>query len=204
MNSKDELRELWCAQSARGDTRGEDLLALVQKRIQHFDRLIAVRNLVESVAGGLVFLIFGWLGWRTQDTLMRAGFLVIAAGGAWIIYYLIRYGNTLASADPSQSVADYTRALVERYDHQISLLRTAKYWYLLPLYAGLLVTSVALFLEQGGRTPALGDFEMPGLYTAAFAAVWWLNEVYSVNRLRKQRARLLSMVEDSELTRSEK
>ena len=133
---------------------------------------------------------------------MRTGYFVVAAGAAWIIYYLVRYGNTRVSADPSQSLTDYTRALVERYDHQIRLLKMVKYWYLLPIYTGLLITSVALFLEHGWRIPAWRDFAMPALYTAFFAAVWWLNEVYSVGRLRKQRARLLSMIEDCKLTRS--
>ena len=202
MNGEDELRELWCAQPLREQTKAEDLLALVQRRTHSFDRMIAVRNLAESVAGGFVFLFFGWLGWRTQETLMRTGYFVVAAGAAWIIYYLVRYGNTRVSADPSQSLTDYTRALVERYDHQIRLLKMVKYWYLLPIYTGLLITSVALFLEHGWRIPAWRDFAMPALYTAFFAAVWWLNEVYSVGRLRKQRARLLSMIEDCKLTRS--
>jgi hypothetical protein len=204
MNSEDELRELWCAQVPRGQIPGEDLLALVQKRIHSFDRVVTVRNLVESAASGFAFLIFAWLGWSAQEPLMRAGYLLIAAGAAWVIYYLVRYGKNTVSADPSQSLPDYTRALVERYDHQIRLLKSVKYWYLMPIYAGLLFTSVGLFLEHGWRTPCWRDFDMPALYTAAFAAVWWLNEVYSVDRLRKQRASLLSMIEDNELTRSEK
>ena len=53
MNSEDELRELWCAQPLREQTKAEDLLVLVQRRTHSFDRMIAVRNLAESLAGGL-------------------------------------------------------------------------------------------------------------------------------------------------------
>jgi hypothetical protein len=204
MNGEDELRKLWCGQPLRAEATGEELLALVQKRMWHFDRMIAVRNTVESIAAGLVAASFGWLGLRAHDPLMKVGFFIVAAGAAWIIYYLVRYGNISVSADPSQSLADYRHALAERYDHQIRLLKTAKYWYLLPIYVGLLITSVALFLQQGWRTAGWWDFEMPALYTIAFAAVWWLNEVYSVGRLRRERARLLSLTEESELIRSAK
>jgi len=197
MNGRDELRELWSSQPPC-EKKGEDIVVIVQKKIRHFDGAIAVRNLVECIAAGIVVLCFGWLGVRTHDALMRAGFLVIAAGGAWIIYYLIRYGNTSVSVDPSQTLVDYTRALVERYDHQIRLLKSVKYWYLLPPYVGLLITSAALFLERR-KTASLSwhDLAFPTFYTAVYAAVWWLNEVYSVGRLRKQRARLLSMTEGS-------
>jgi hypothetical protein len=193
----DELRELWSSQPPCGETKGEDILALVQKKIRHFDRMIAVRNLLECIAAGLVAIFFGWLGLRTHDLLMRTGFLVVAAGALWIIYYLLRYGNTSVSADPSQNLVDYTRALVGRYDHQIRLLKSVKYWYLLPMYVGLLITSAALSLDRAkaGRL-GWGDLAIPALYTAVFAGVWWLNEVAAVGRLRKQRAKLLAMTAD--------
>jgi hypothetical protein len=44
---------------------------------------------------------------------------------------------------------------------------------------------------------------MPTVYTAAVVAVWWLNEVYSVGRLREQRAKLLAVIGSSEVTRDE-
>lgn len=202
MNGKDELRELWSSQPPRGETEREEIMALVQKKTRRFDRMIAARNLVECLAAGLVIVLFVGLGLRTHDALMKTGFLIVAAGAAWIIYTLLRYGNTPVSADPSQNLMGYTRALIERYDHQIRLLKSVKYWYLLPMYVGLLITSAALFFEQE-KPRSLGwqDFVMPAFYTAFFAAVWWLNEGYSVGRLRKERAKLLSMTEAADLTR---
>lgn len=38
----------------------------------------------------------------------------------------------------------------------------------------------------------------PMIYTAVFAAVWWLNETYSVGRLRQERAKLLAMTANGE------
>jgi hypothetical protein len=203
MSGPDELRELWESQPSCGETKGEDIMALVQKKMRCFDRAIAVRNLLECLAGGAVMVFFGWQGLRAHDVLMRTGSLVVTAGGAWIIYYLLRYGNKSVSADPSQNLMGYTRALVERYDHQIRLLKSVKYWYLLPMYVGLVIISMGLLLQRA-KTGSLGwrDFGGPAFYTAVFVVVWWLNEVVSVGRLRKERAQLLGMTSQNGFTGS--
>ena len=204
MNEQDELRDLWTSQLPCGKAKGEDIVALVQKTIRHFDRVIAVRNMLECIAGGAVALFFGLQGLRTHDYVMRTGSLVVAAGAAWIIYYLLRYGKTSVGGDPSQNVMSYTRALVERYDHQIRLLKSVKYWYLLPMYVGLLIMSAGHFLERAkAGTMGWRDIGGPAVYTAVFAAVWWLNEVGSVGRLRQERSKLLSMTGGTEFTRRE-
>ncbi len=205
MKGQDELHELWNSQPPRGrETKGQDLVVLIQKRMRHFDRIIAVRNLLECLAGGVVVVFFGWFGVRTHDALMRTGALVVAAGAAWVIYYVIRYGKAPVSADPSQSTLGYTGALIEHYDHQIRLLRSVKYWYLLPMYVGLLIISAGLFLQRT-KTGNLGwrDLGVPAFYTAVFAAVWWLNEVVAVGRLRKERTRLLTMTSQNGFTERE-
>ena len=150
-------------------------------------------------------MFFSWFGLRAHEALMRIGALVIAVSALWIIYFLLRYGKTAVNPDPSQNLLGYTRALIERYDHQIRLLKSVKYWYLLPMYVGLLIISAGVFLQRAkGRNLDWRDFAGPVLYSAIFAAVWWLNEVSAVGRLRKQRARLLSMIEAGELTGSQK
>jgi hypothetical protein len=42
-----------------------------------------------------------------------------------------------------------------------------------------------------GRKPAWPQLVAAAVYTAVFGTVWWLNEVYAVGKLRRQRARLL-------------
>lgn len=195
MKEQDELRDLWCSQPPWGDMKGEEIMAAVQKRIARFDRMIAVRNLAECIAAGLVVAFFGWLGLRTHDSLMQAGFFIVAAGAAWIIYYLARHGQVSVSPDPNQCLPNYIRALIERYDHQIYLLKNVKYWYLLPMFVGLLITSVALYREHPGAIPFWSALIMPAIYTAVFVGVWWLNEVVAVGRLRQERARLFSLSE---------
>jgi hypothetical protein len=110
------------------------------------------------------------------------------AGACWIIFYIVRYGKGPATIDPDQDLSGYVRALVGRYDHQIRLLKSVKYWYLLPLYAGLLIASAGQVLghARAGKL-SLWDLSGPVIFTAVFAGIWWLNEVNAIGRLRKER-----------------
>jgi hypothetical protein len=199
MNGQDELHDLWCSQPSLGTGRGEDMLRFVQRRTNRFDRAMAVRNWIECIAAGVVVVMFGFSAFRAGDALARAGSLVIAASAAWIIFYLLRYGRGPRDVDPSLDLRGYAQALVNRYDHQIKLLKSVKYWYLLPPYLGLLLGTLGI-LKDKARTGALSwsDAIPPVIYTAVFAAVWWLNEVYSVGRLRQERGKLLAMTANNQ------
>lgn len=200
MSGHDELHDLWCSQPFGKTGRGEDMLDFVEKRTNRFDRAMAVRNWIECSAAGVVAAISGFSAFRVGDALTRAGSLVIAASAAWIIFYLLRYGKGPREVDPTLDLRGYAQALVNRYDHQIRLLKSAKYWYLLPPYLGLLVWMLGI-LRDKARIEGLswGDSVPPLVCSAVFAAIWWLNEVYSVGRLRQERANLLVLTADSEV-----
>lgn len=199
MNGQDELRELWCSQPSSKSAKGEDMLALVQRKTRSFDRMIAVRNWMECLASAVVAASFAYFALKTQNMFVRTGCLAIAAGTAWIIFFLIRYGQVLSGVDPSLNLTGHTQALAQRYDYQIRLLKSVKYWYLLPPYLGLVLATVGVFQDRA-KAGILRWFDLfwPLLYTALYAAVWWLNEVYSVGRLRNERSRLLSITGISE------
>ena len=206
MNSHDELRDLWCGQPPASEKKGEDMLAMVQRRMQRFDRTVAARNWRESIAGGIVILFFGWCALITHDELMRAGYFVIVAGSAWMIYCLLRFGRSGPSGEElNQDSGSYTRALLERYDRQIRLLKSVLYWYLLPVYVGLLITTSALIREHIRKgTFSWADFLAPVIYSTFFACVWWLNAVYAARRLERERAKLLAMTGDEMPIQEEK
>lgn len=197
MSDRDELREFWTDEGAGIDPSAGVLLAVVERKTRRFDHMIGTRNLVECAAAALVAMIFSYQAYAASaNGLSRAGDGMVAAGAAWVIYYVIRYGRGPARPDPSQDLARYVAALTAQYDHQIGLLATVKYWYLLPLYAGLLVGTVGRFLERA-RDGTLGVQHLlePLTYTTVVALVWWLNEAKGVARLKAERMRLLSMTD---------
>lgn len=176
---------------------GKDMLEFVQRRTDHFDRIMAVRNWTECIAAGVVVVIFGFSALRVGDPLVRAGCLVIAASAVWIIFFMLQHGRGPQGVDPSLDLSGYTKGLADRYDYQVKLLKSVKYWYLLPPYLGLLLGTLGILRERARTGPlSWSDLIWPAVYTAFFVAVWWLNEVYSVGRLREERAKLLSMTNE--------
>jgi hypothetical protein len=204
MTENDELRALWnCSPPATGK-RGEDIMQAVQQRTQRLDRAIRNRNWRECIAAGLVFAFFLWGALRTADAFVRAGSLIIMASAIWIAFYFIRFGKARAAVAPDQSLTSYAQSLAANYDHQIRLLKSVKYWYLLPPYLGLLTLTAGQLLARakaGGLN--WGDAVYPAIYTVFFAAVWWLNEVYTVGKLRESRAKILAMTKQNDLTQEE-
>ena len=177
MDAKDELSELWCGQHCAAVTTKEEIVMLVQKKTTQFDRLIFVRNVMECVAAVAVTVIFAAMAAHAPDALQKTGLSIVATSGIWIIFFLLRYSRASAAANPDQKLSGYRDALVERYDREIRLLRTVKYWYLLPPWIGLLTGSGGVMLAEL-RKGRLGwyDFIAPAIYTACFALIWWLNE----------------------------
>jgi hypothetical protein len=199
MVEKDELGRLWSSQTRGPQIEGEKMLEIVMREANRFDRVVNRRNWREWIAGGFVAVFFVFVALAAPNALVRAGAAVIAASGLWIILYLARYGREAADPTPDQTLLGFERALLRKYEHQIRLLKNVKYWYLLPPYIGLLLMSAGQILQHH-RVAPLGwvDFIRPAIYTAFFAFVWWLNEMFAVGRLQEKRARLLERMRTGE------
>jgi hypothetical protein len=205
MNDQDELQTLWKSLPPYGGLKGSEMLEIVEKKTQKFDRMIRIRNRLECIAAALVVVFFSWTAVRAPNIVMKAGCVVVAGGAAWIILYMLRYGKAKTAVDPSESLASYTQALVRGYDHQIRLLKSVKYWYLMPMYIGLLILSAGVSMQaaQAG-IPVWVSLVGPALCTIVFGVIWWLNEVPAVRRLQNERAQLLAITNQYERSAEEK
>jgi hypothetical protein len=196
MSLDDDLRELWVGEPDHGASgAAEELLDLVRRKSARFERMLVTRNLVECLAAVLVAAFFARYALSgAPNVVARIGAFIAAGSAVVIIVHLVRHGRSPAPLDPGQDLATYTAAMLAQYDHQIRLLKSAKYWYLLPMYVGLLVASAGNFVERA-RLGLFGwrDLGGPAIYTIVFGAVWWLNEIAGVRRLRCERSRLVSV-----------
>lgn len=198
MNPDDELRDLWCSQPSTAPTSKEELVELVAKKTRQLERMIQVRNISECASAFVVAALYAVMALHSSEPIERAGNFLVAVSGLWIIYFLLRFGHSRAPADPGQPLSAYRSAVVDRYDRQISLLKSVKYWYLLPPWTGLMIGTIGFVLNEA-RRGRLGwyDFLAPASYTAVFALIWWLNEALAVPRLRADRDRVLAHLTES-------
>ena len=193
MNKCDELEQLWQTQPVSREMKGEEMREIIMRKMAKFDRTIRRRNLRE-VCGALVGAIgFIYIASRQTYWISRIGSAIGLATFVWIIYYFLRYGAGPADPDPGQDAAGYQRALVAKIDHQIRLVRSAKLWFLLPMYVGLaLGTAGDVITHSAAGSLSWRDAVAPVLYTVVFAAIWWANDVYAAGKLQHWRAQLVS------------
>jgi hypothetical protein len=199
MNKPDELEQLWKTQPVDPAVKGEEMRQIILKKTEKFDRTIWGRNLRETVAAAVLAVMGSYGAWVQHGTIERASSMLLVAASLWIIYYTWRHGAEPPDPNPDQTLEGYQRALVLKYDHQIRLLRSVKLWYLAPLYAALLTSSVGTFKERAARGAITWlDGLVPLFYTLLFAGIWWLNEVYGVRKLERMRAQVTSGIEENE------
>lgn len=192
MADRDEMQELWCGQIDGPPRKGEDMLKIAIDRTRRWEHMIRIRNWRECGAAALVTVIFAWMALRAPNALACAGNLVVAASGIWIVYYLLRFGQSSKPPAPDRNLAEFQQALLDEYERQIRLLRNVRYWYLLPPFAGLLLASTGSVMARlSERHPWWPELIAVPVYTAIFGLVWWLNESYAIGQLQRQRARLI-------------
>ena len=175
------------------------MLTLVIEKTRSFDRRIAVRNAIEYSAAAVVTVLFAWFAWRAPTLPERIGLSVVAASGVWITFYLIRFGSGPKPLDPGVSVNAYRQLLSENYDQQIRLLRSVKYWYLLPPYLGLLIANLGFWLriKESGTAPWVALTTM-GIVTGVFVLVWMANEFLGVRHVEHLKRDLQAATDEKE------
>jgi len=198
MNQPENLENIWKTQPLDKSVKGDEMRSVVLKKISAFDRTIRMRNIRETVAAVAVSAFFVYAAWVQRNGIARLGSGIVAAGALWIVYYLRRYGTGPAEPAPDQPVESFRRALVLKYEHQIRLLKSVKFWYLLPIYVGL-ITNYAGMLQQEAQTRRLLwlDAIAPLIYTLVFAGIWLLNEVYAVRKLEQTRAKIVAGLDEA-------
>ena len=164
------------------------MLTLVIERTRKLDRQIASRNTRECLVAGAVAIFFAWMAVRVPGMMERAGWTIAAASMVWAAFYLLRFGAGPGRPDRSASVAAYTALLAKNYDRQIRLLRTVKYWSLLPLWIGLAIGTAGGWLRL--HAPAWVLIVELALITAVLALAWALNEIWGVRYLKRLKAEL--------------
>jgi hypothetical protein len=162
------------------------MLGLVIEKTRAFDRMIAVRNARECLEGVLVAAFFAWAAWNAPSLLERLGMAIVSLTGAWYAYYFPRSGRGPRRLDPGANLTAYRELLREGYEQQIRLVRSVKYWAILPAYVGGLLAKIGtgMRLAAEGKNPWTNVSSLV-IATAIFVVVWLLMEFRSVPRLQR-------------------
>jgi hypothetical protein len=190
MTPTDELRELWQSDISAAINQ-RDLLQELQRRSRNFDRMSRRRDIWNVVAMLVVIVVYSWFAIGAGNTLERVAdvWLVVCAG--WFIIHLRRFARISRKPVPEQTLGAYRQALVGRYDSRIQLTKSVKYWFLLPMWLGLLLYDIAYRVNGGNNT----KFALVLIFvTAGSAFAWWLDEGPAVRYLQRKRRELAVLV----------
>jgi len=157
----------------------------IADEVQRFDRRIRRRNAREFVAWVilLIWSVVGMVQGKPSAILLCAA----ALGVTGYMWWTHRHNRTL---DANTDARAYHAALIKRYDDQIALMTSAKYWCALPLYLPVIGVTWARWDADPQRAALLF-----ATATVGFVVLWWLNEHFAVRKLRDRRARAAAMFE---------
>lgn len=210
---EDELLRLWQSASAGGQKDAAETIATIRKKTRAFDRVIFWRDVREIGTAAMMVVVFTYVAYMSRPRpLLSAGFVLGGASCLFIVGWLWRSRRAGPKPVPEESVSAYGGALLARYDRQIALLRSVKYWYLLPLYVSELTIYAGVLTTVPAGALARARAQRPGLWLAAMAFLvampilltaftgfaWWLNEGYSAKKLAAERRSLAAMLPSDE------
>jgi hypothetical protein len=190
MTPSDELRQLWQSDIDKAMNQ-RDLLHELERRRRNFDRASRRRRLVDIGAMLVVIAVYLWLAAGERTTFERVADLGLAACAVWVIFYVRRYAQLSPKPAPEQTLDAYRQALVERYDRQIRLWKSAKYWFILPMWLAMLLYDVA-YRVNGGKNIKFAMVLI--VVTVGYAFAWWLYEGRGVRCLEHKRRELAALV----------
>ena len=190
MTPSDELRQLWQSDISQAINQRE-LLRELERRMRNFDRAIRWRDLRETLGGLIVTGFYLWMAVSAKTLFERSADLAVAAWGIWVAVVLRRFFKLNRKPAPEQTLSAYRHSLVERYDGQIRLAKSVKYWFLLPMWLALLLFDIAYRVDGGNNM----KFTLVLIVvSAASVFVWWLNEGPGIRCLERKRRELAALM----------
>jgi hypothetical protein len=201
----DDVKRAWQGQAShpRLSIDAELLLKEVRRNERSFDAIIFWRD-VREVGMSLVMVPF-WIYLGVRLSLPWTWYLTVPAL-LWVAGYMLtdRRRHNRRPPEPGDPLRRRVESSLAEVEHQIRLLRSVFWWYLLPLALPMLAFfgQVTWRTRAGGLWAALvGLSGVLALVVVIFAGVYWLNQ-YAVRaelepRRQKLEALLASLADET-------
>jgi hypothetical protein len=138
-----ELKELWqqTGEQAKITINEDQIVTTMQKAMSEFEGKIRKRNLAEIAAAVFVIACFGVYFVFTDAWVAKAGAGIVVGGSLLIILKLVSASRSSAKEEELMASDVHKQLLLfkQKVEQQVRLLNSVLYWYLSPLYAGLVL-----------------------------------------------------------------
>lgn len=186
-----ELEKVWKNQQniKRRNLTEEKVRSLLMKKIEHHNEKITDRDHGEILVAALMGIGCAILFLFTDSIWNQLGFATIALGCV-IIIYKIAFSKKISSEAELNFDTNLERHLnveLKKAQNQEKLLKSVMWWYLVPLYSGL------VFFIIGSAIGLLAKILMIGLATILYAYIWKCNQDAAEEEVRP----LIQEIEES-------
>jgi len=197
--NEDALKKLWREQNFRSSPAlpDEAQIALMKTRMKGFDKTISWRDYGEVAACIFIIVFFGWnLIFRNNSVLTQAGCIVLIASAVFIAWKLIGSKRRLPKAEPDAPVFDAAKVELQKIENQIRLLKSIAWWYLLPLFVGVM-------MHYWGAAASFGSkLGFSATVLVVYIFIYWLNQRAVNKKLLPLKRELESLIHSAETGKS--
>ena len=138
----EELKKLWQQQPLREPVPATaQLISAMQTQTRQLRGILDARDLRELLACAVVMIVFGGFAYslHVHQPISRLGDWIVIASSIFIAGKLIYTRWTTPAAPPDATIVEGLQAELNAVRAQSRLLGSVLWWYLLPLFVGLLV-----------------------------------------------------------------
>jgi hypothetical protein len=188
-----ELKKLWQQQVLREPPPAEQLIAAMQSKTTQLRRILDARDIRELIACAFVILIFGFFYFTVyREPIPRLGDLIVIGGAIFIAWKIIYTRRLTPPAPPGATVVESLRAELNSVRAQSQLLGSVLWWYILPGFIGLLISTWGL------RTDLAAKIVCTLVFIAVDVFVYWLNQHARARQILPVEAQLQSLLHSAE------
>ncbi len=176
MKNLEDLKGTWQAQRGISQQRFDQISAKVRGSSDLLQTTIFRRDMRETAASVLVLVFFlpglfaakNWVAW--------SGFAIEVVAGLTIPLVLWWARKRLPASFSAANFLDFVHVEIDFLRRQIRLLKWITWWYLLPIYVGIVLITVGIKRPRFSTADVI--FAVVYLLSCAglFVFIWWLNQ----------------------------
>ena len=169
---EDSLKRLWSDSNKEQKVtiNPEILIDSIHHKSSYMENKIKQRDRSETSVAIFMILVFGGLFFVFPQVLAKIGAVIIILSCTLIIFRLIRARKVNEKQETSSEIKHHLLVSLQQVRQQINLLNTVLWWYLLPLFIGVLCVYYGLSKSLISRV----------VYTVIvmvmYGYIWYLNK----------------------------
>lgn len=181
-----DIQEQWKKQTCAIEDVGTREL---EKKMKKFEKKIASRNFIEIFTCVALIVYFFIQALFAETAWSQAMYLELALSAGIIIYVLRKRGSNIAGPPVGESTRNMVEYQRKQLTRQIQLLSKVRYWYIAPSALGVLgLVGEAAFneIQKEAFWSTFVLFVIGAIILVVFAFIIWLNEHYTVKKLKAE------------------